>query len=81
MNSPRPLAFLLLCLCLHALGLGPVDVQFSARVVEPKSDSGIDMIQALKRQFPELKNADSNTVAAFLERRADQSVPGHPERE
>ncbi len=50
----------------EALGLGPVDLQFAARVVEPKSDSGIDMIQALKRQFPELKNADSNTVSRLL---------------
>jgi len=58
----------------------PVGFQFAARVVEQKSDSGIDMMQTLRRQFPELKNADSNAVAAFVEGRAGQSVPGHPER-
>jgi hypothetical protein len=58
----------------------PVGFQFAARVVEQKSDSAIDMIQVLKRQFPELKNADGNAVAAFVEWRAGQSVPGHAER-
>jgi hypothetical protein len=38
------------------------------------------MMQVVKRQFPELKNADGNAVAAFAEQRAGQSVPGHPER-
>jgi hypothetical protein len=57
----------------------PVGFQFAARVVEQKGDAGIDMIAVLKRQFPELRNADSNAVAAFVERRA-QPVPDHPER-
>jgi hypothetical protein len=51
----------------------PVGFQFAARVAAQKSDSGIDMIQRLKQQFPELKNADSNTVAAFAERRGGES--------
>jgi IPT/TIG domain len=58
----------------------PVGFQFAARVVEQKSHSGIEMIEILKRQFPELKNANSNEVAAFVERRAGQSVPDRPER-
>jgi hypothetical protein len=37
-------------------------------------DSGV------KRQFPELKNADGTAGAAFVARRAVQSVPSHPER-
>ena len=58
----------------------PVGFQYAARVAAQKSDVGIDMIQLLRQQFPELKNADSNTVAAFVERRAGQSVADHPER-
>jgi hypothetical protein len=50
----------------------PVGFQFAARVIAQKNDLSIDMIQALERQFSELKNADSNAVAAFLERRAGQ---------
>lgn len=57
----------------------PVGFQFAARVVEQKRDSEADMIQVLKGQFPELQNADSNAVAAFVERRASQAVADHPE--
>ncbi|HEX4273802.1 MAG TPA: HEAT repeat domain-containing protein [Bryobacteraceae bacterium] len=62
------------------IGNDPVGFQFAARVVGQKSDSAIDMIQVLKRQFPDLKNAAGNAVAPFVERRASQSVPGQMER-
>jgi hypothetical protein len=43
--------------------------QFAARSIEQKSISRFDMIQALKSQFPELKTANDDAVAAFARKR------------
>jgi hypothetical protein len=48
----------------------PAGFQFAARSIEQKSFWRLDMIQALKSQFPELNTASDDAVAAFARKRA-----------
>ena len=48
----------------------PAGFQFAARAIEGKNVSRFYMIQALQTQFPELKTASDNAIAAFARERA-----------
>jgi len=54
---------------LMAIG-NPAGFQFAARSIEQKGVSRIDMIQALQSQFPELKTANDDAIAAFAKKLA-----------
>jgi len=54
---------------LMAIG-DPAGFQFAARAIERKDLSRVDMIQALRSQFPELNSASEDAIAAFARERA-----------
>ena len=48
----------------------PAGFQYALQAIEDKGVSRIDIIQALKAQFPELKTADDEAILAFVKERA-----------
>jgi hypothetical protein len=54
---------------LMAIG-DPAGFQFAARSIERKDLSRVEMILALKNQFPELNSASEDAIAAFARKRA-----------
>jgi hypothetical protein len=46
-----------------------VGFQYALRVIAPKGGTRLDMIQSLKRQFPELKGADDDAITVFVKAR------------
>jgi hypothetical protein len=50
----------------------PAGFQFVARAIEQKDISRFEMIQFMKNQFPELKTANDDAIAAFARERAGE---------
>ncbi len=48
----------------------PIGFQYALRTIAPKGGLRLDMLQSLKRQFPELKDADDEQITTFVKTRA-----------
>lgn len=67
--SPGPYTAQTLALQLMAAG-DPLGFQYAMQVITPEGAARMNMLQALKNQFPELKSSGEDAILAFVKARS-----------